>query len=151
MASRYSGSGSASTRYGIAFDADSVDNEVHAALYDGVGSGGISMRTAGCGGLVTQVTGRPALGESFTLSLQTQAFAGFLTGPSFPATVVGLCPLCTIGVGPGPTLSGGLQTIAVPCIPSLVGGGITVQGFAFDGTSCLGQIRAGNAYDIVVQ
>ncbi|MBK8095521.1 MAG: hypothetical protein IPK26_00325 [Planctomycetes bacterium] len=151
MASRYSGSGSASTRYGIAFDADSVNSEVHAALYDGVGAGGITMRTAGCGGLVTQVTGRPALGESFTLSLQTQAFAGFLTGPSFPTTVVGLCPLCTIGVGPGPTLSGGQHTIAVPCIPSLVGGGITVQGFAFDGTSCLGQIRAGNAYDIVVQ
>ncbi|MBK8100254.1 MAG: hypothetical protein IPK26_24390 [Planctomycetes bacterium] len=151
VASRYAGSGVPSTRHLLARSSTQPGPAIEAWGYDGIAPGGVTMRAAGCGGLTTVVTGRPVLGETITFTLtDANGPAGFLVGPAIPALPFGPCLQCTIAVV-GETVFGATLPIPVPCNPTLVGGTISFQGFALQGGTCLGSIRAGDAYDVDIQ
>lgn len=152
VASRYAGSGTASTFYGLLEHRwSNADSKILAWSYDGVASGGITVRSAGCGGLTTLVTGRPAAGTTLSLQLSNaNGLGGFVCGSALPTLILPTCPQCTIGVA-GSTLFTTQLDIVVPWNAGIVGAALTVQGFGLSGGTCYGSVRIGDAIDIVVQ
>lgn len=139
--------------YGLAWTrVTSGSHSLLAQRYQGVGAGHLAVRATGCGPITISTLGTPALGVTFTASLQTAApLAGFFLGApvSMP---IGACPGCTQGAN-GVVLYGTTLPIAVPGNVNLVGIDLAVQGFAIDfaGLPCLGQIALSDTVDFRVR
>lgn len=120
--------------------------------YNGVGAGSISTRATGCGSVGITTLGVPALGETFTLSLQASApLTGFFFGQ--PVNVpIPVCVGCTQGAQ-GLVLYGTSLPITIPTNVQLVGIVVAAQGFAVDlaGLPCLGQIALSHTVDFRVR
>jgi hypothetical protein len=103
-----------------------------------------------CGALPIVGSGVPALGSDISFSLTTSSsFSGFAFG--FPAAMpLGVCA-CLLGVDSLAIVPGPIYGWRVPSNPTLVNTfTLSIQGFAFGGTACLGAIDLSNTLDFSI-
>lgn len=156
VASTYSNSGQRGPRYAFTYltylSPPSQSYIVEAASYDGVAPGGISGRASGNGELAMSFSGLPAIGQSFTLTLNTTSVAsGVVAG--FPATIPipgDPCQGAYLGVD-GFVVMGNPYTLVVPANPVFVGAQLAFQGFDLTGGTCLGSIAISDTIDVTLQ
>lgn len=148
--------GGSNTGYGIVFsDTNPNPDRIVFATYLGHGQGGVSTRPTGCGGLGIVGTGSPFLGRSFSAVLTGigSDLVGLLVGLPGPALAV--CGTCRLGIamnGPMlnvPNLS--VLVLEVPTLHTLVGGTLSMQGYAVGTSTCLGLVRLGDTLDVTIQ
>lgn len=104
-----------------------------------------------CGTLPITGTGAPALGSDVTFTLTTSSFlSGFVFG--FPTyTPLGVCN-CALGVTGLANVPGPIYTWRVPADPSFVGAfTLSIQGYAFGGSACLGAIDLSDTLDFQIR
>lgn len=102
-----------------------------------------------CGNLPIAAAGIPAVGNRITFSLPTTNLSGFVIG--FPAVLgLGVCN-CVLGVTQGVTVPNP-HSFVIPNSPGLVNSfTLSVQGWAFGGSACLGAIDLSNTLDFVIR
>lgn len=140
--------------YGLAFvrRTSAPSQVVMAQLYRGLGAGALVTRTTGCGAVTLTHSGTPALGETFTLAVQSNAaLRGFLVGRPV-SQAIAACAGCALGAD-GVMVLGTSLPLTIPNNVTLVGVVAAAQGFAVDlaGLPCLGQIALSNTLDFRVQ
>jgi hypothetical protein len=108
-----------------------------------------SYRPSQCGNLPISATGSPAIGQTVSVTVFGSGFTGTLLG--FPAHVplTGSCN-CWLGVDPSVALSSPLNW-TVPNNPAYVGLALSVQGWSFSGTQCIGTIDLSDTVDFTVR
>lgn len=148
LTSRYSGSGVASRRHGLAWFRSNPGASLWVSTYDnGVVDGGFNTRYLGCGVLGLQAQGEARLGGSFGVQLTgASGLPGLLIG--LPTSLpVPPCGNCRVGVDGW--VQGGTQVqVALPLWPSLVGVTLSFQGFTFDTAGpCLSAISLSPTVD----
>lgn len=103
-----------------------------------------------CGNLPIVGSGVPALGSNISFALTTSSpFSGFVFG--FPAsTQLSVCA-CLLGVNSVANVPGPTYGWRVPSDPTLVSTfTLSIQGYAFGGTACLGAIDLSNTLDFTI-
>lgn len=103
-----------------------------------------------CGNLPISATGMPATGSWLQFDLTTSGpFAGFLFG--FPGyQPLGVCS-CVLGVANGVTVPGPHFVWYVPADPVFVNAfTLSIQGWAFGGTACLGALDLSDTLDFTI-
>lgn len=127
-------------------------NDIEVRRYGGYAPGTPFVRFASqCGTLPISGSGVPALGNNITFTLSTSSFfSGFVFG--FPAYVgLGVCP-CVLGVNSVADVPGPVYTWHVPNNPTFVNAfTLSIQGFAFGGSACLGAIDLSDTLDFQIR
>jgi hypothetical protein len=146
--------GGAPNSYGMAWvrHTAGANYAVVAQAYRGLGAGAVTTRTTGCGPVSLTTSGVPALGETFTLGLVSNAaLYGFFLGRPVAVAIPG-CAGCVQGAE-GLVLYGASLPLTIPTNVHLVGVMLAAQGFAVDfaGLPCLGQIALSHTVDFRVR
>lgn len=151
VASRYSSRGDFHREYAIAHALiGTTSHAVDVHRYWGHGSGGLQQRPTACGGLGITVQGIPAIGETLTFALGSNApLTGVVAG--VPVSVpIPICAGCTLGAD-GIAVIGNPYVLAIPLNTAFVGGTVAFQGFTFATGPCLGQIALSDTVDVTVR
>lgn len=131
-------------RYMVAFEDDngSASSVVNGAIYEGLGSGGLTRLPHGCHNFPITVTGEPRLGTRISFRVPGPTGGITTSGTLFgilrtPAVRLPLCSVpCYLGVD-GPAFPA-LIHVDIPCDGSLLGVQAAVQGWDLVGGSCFG-------------
>ncbi len=149
ICAEFSGGNEWSPRYFVA-GANILTNNIAVWNYGGFVPGQqYFVFNSQCGNLPIQATGVPAIGNRITFSLPTSNLSGFVFGfPGFQS--LGICN-CVLAVQSGVTIPNP-HTWQIPYSPSLVNAfTLSVQGWAFGGSACLGSIDLSNTLDFVIR
>jgi hypothetical protein len=140
-------------RYGVVWE---QGGDIVAAGYDGVASGGYSLRLTGCGQLGMAYGSPPVIGGSVSASLQNAGLDAcvMIIGPTSPNQPLPCAP-CQVGVDLNAAVS--LLTryvsFAVPNDSRFVGATLSIQGASLGpGYPCYGgQVRVSDTVDVRIQ
>lgn len=149
ICAEFSGSNQASPRYFVA-GANIGANEIAVWDYGGFLPGQYYFPFGSqCGSLAITASGIPALGNRISFSLATSNLSGFVFG--FPGLQgLGVCN-CVLGVANGVTVPNP-HVWQIPNSPSLVNAfTLSVQGWSFGGSACLGAIDLSDTIDFVIR
>lgn len=130
-----------------------ASNDIELRRYGGYAAGAAFVPyPTQCGPLGIAAAGVPALGNTVTFTLATawwQWFSGFVFG--FPTLAgLGVCP-CNLGVTSVANVGGPVHSWAIPRDPNLVGVTLSIQGFAINGSACLGSIDLSDTIDFTIR
>lgn len=148
ICAEFSGSNQASPRYFVA-GANIGANDLAVWDYGGFVPGQYYTPFGSqCGNLPISASGIPALGNRISFSLATSNLSGFVMG--FPGLQgLGVCS-CLLGVAYGVTVPNP-HVWQIPNSPSLVNLTLSVQGWSFGGSACLGAIDLSHTLDFVIR
>ncbi|MCU0863914.1 MAG: hypothetical protein MUC36_08990 [Planctomycetes bacterium] len=157
VGSRYSSSGLAADRVGIACDLDfSSTFRIEADLFQTVPLGSVGQRSTACGGGVSisgPTAGQVVPGGTFNFTLSNLSpIAGFAAGEQASTPIPG-CASCILGVDNYATLFGNTLPVTIPTSLSIIGAQLSVQGWMLGNptpTSCFGSIHLSDTIDITV-
>ncbi|MBL8900540.1 MAG: hypothetical protein JNM84_23115, partial [Planctomycetes bacterium] len=158
ITSIYSGGGEAYSYFATwdSADAGGTRSYVEGAIWQGisgsVAGGYFNYALPGCGGLTLQASGLPALGSTFSISMQgVQSIPFILIGTSIPP--IELCSGCWLGVDPltAVAIQSDVLSLAAPCMGELVDQQVAFQGIDFGlGSGCPGTPSFSLSDEIIV-
>ncbi|MFO1053689.1 MAG: hypothetical protein U1F36_15850 [Planctomycetota bacterium] len=141
------------TRYLIAERQESGSTfRIRRSIYEGrTSTGGIAVRSTGCGWVGISCQGNPFLGGQLVFSATGNIQGGgFLIGSTVQQPIPG-CVSCQLGTSNAIVLSTPSLPLQIPVVGGLVGASLSIQAFGLGGGSCIAGLGFSDTVDLVVQ